>query len=300
MKLVEVVSHRATAPDVAATALDVCAQIGKHAVRCGDRAGFIVNALLFPYLNDAVKMLEAHYATADDIDSAMKVGCGYPMGPFELLDVVGWTSRWPSSGSSTSSSASPASRPRRCSSTWSPPDASAARPAAGSATTRPADRWAAEGRRSGARSAGGAPLGRRPETIEEAADGDWVVRALTGSASTKAYRCPGCDQEIRPATPHVVSWPAYPARLRPRPLGHRVGSRPAPALAHRLLAGAQPPPVARVSTGHRGAVGRFAVLSGGRPGGHGHSGREHPGCGAKNRRSRPRARGGAAPVTIPV
>ena len=51
--------------------------------------GFIVNALLFPYLNDAVRMLEAHYATADDIDTAMKVGCGYPMGPFELLDVVG-------------------------------------------------------------------------------------------------------------------------------------------------------------------------------------------------------------------
>ncbi len=89
MRLVEVVSTIATAPDVQATALDVCAKVGKHAVRCGDRAGFIVNALLFPYLNDAVKMLEAHYATADDIDSAMKVGCGYPMGPFELLDVVG-------------------------------------------------------------------------------------------------------------------------------------------------------------------------------------------------------------------
>ena len=56
---------------------------------CGDRAGFIVNALLFPYLNDAVKMLEAHYATADDIDAAMKTGCALPMGPFELLDVVG-------------------------------------------------------------------------------------------------------------------------------------------------------------------------------------------------------------------
>jgi 3-hydroxybutyryl-CoA dehydrogenase len=89
MKLVEVVSTVATAADVEATALDVARKIGKHAVRCGDRAGFIVNALLFPYLNDAVKMLEAHYATADDIDSAMKVGCGYPMGPFELLDVVG-------------------------------------------------------------------------------------------------------------------------------------------------------------------------------------------------------------------
>jgi 3-hydroxybutyryl-CoA dehydrogenase len=89
MKLVEVVSTVSTAPEVEATVLDVAKKIGKHAVRCGDRAGFIVNALLFPYLNDAVKMLEAHYATADDIDSAMKVGCGYPMGPFELLDVVG-------------------------------------------------------------------------------------------------------------------------------------------------------------------------------------------------------------------
>jgi 3-hydroxybutyryl-CoA dehydrogenase len=89
MKLVEVVSTVSTAPDVEATALDVCAKLDKHAVRCGDRAGFIVNALLFPYLNDAIKMLEAHYASADDIDLAMKVGCGYPMGPFELLDVVG-------------------------------------------------------------------------------------------------------------------------------------------------------------------------------------------------------------------
>jgi 3-hydroxybutyryl-CoA dehydrogenase len=89
MKLVEVVSTIATEPDVAATAHAVCARLGKHAVACADRAGFIVNALLFPYLNDAVRMLEAHYATADDIDAAMKVGCGYPMGPFELLDVVG-------------------------------------------------------------------------------------------------------------------------------------------------------------------------------------------------------------------
>ncbi|RSM49473.1 3-hydroxybutyryl-CoA dehydrogenase [Amycolatopsis balhimycina DSM 5908] len=89
MKLVEVVSTIATAPDVVATASAVCAAVGKHAVHCGDRAGFIVNALLFPYLNDAVKMLEAHYAGANDIDTAMKVGCGLPMGPFELLDVVG-------------------------------------------------------------------------------------------------------------------------------------------------------------------------------------------------------------------
>jgi 3-hydroxybutyryl-CoA dehydrogenase len=58
-------------------------------VVCADRAGIVVNALLFPYLNDAVRMVEASYASADDIDYAMKLGCGYPMGPFELLDVIG-------------------------------------------------------------------------------------------------------------------------------------------------------------------------------------------------------------------
>ncbi|QIK75924.1 3-hydroxyacyl-CoA dehydrogenase family protein [Nocardioides piscis] len=89
MKLVEVVSTVSTAEDVAETVRAVCDRLGKVAVSCGDRAGFIVNALLFPYLNDAVKMLEAHYATADDIDTAMKQGCALPMGPFELLDVVG-------------------------------------------------------------------------------------------------------------------------------------------------------------------------------------------------------------------
>ncbi len=89
MKLVEVVPTVTTAPDVVATVRAVCEQLGKRAVVCGDRAGFIVNALLFPYLNDAAKMLEAHYASADDIDTAMTVGCGHPMGPFALLDVVG-------------------------------------------------------------------------------------------------------------------------------------------------------------------------------------------------------------------
>jgi 3-hydroxybutyryl-CoA dehydrogenase len=89
MRLVEVVSTVATADDVVATVVEVCRRLDKHPVTCGDRAGFIVNALLFPYLNDAVKMLEANYASADDIDVAMKTGCGYPMGPFELLDVVG-------------------------------------------------------------------------------------------------------------------------------------------------------------------------------------------------------------------
>ncbi len=89
MKLVEVVSTVSTSEEVAETTRALCREVGKVAVSCGDRAGFIVNALLFPYLNDAIKMLEAHYATADDIDTAMKQGCALPMGPFELLDVVG-------------------------------------------------------------------------------------------------------------------------------------------------------------------------------------------------------------------
>jgi 3-hydroxybutyryl-CoA dehydrogenase len=89
MKLVEVVSTIATTADVAATARNLARSLGKVPVSCGDRAGFIVNALLFPYLNDAVRMLEAHYASADDIDTAMKVGAALPMGPFQLLDVVG-------------------------------------------------------------------------------------------------------------------------------------------------------------------------------------------------------------------
>ncbi|MEW2342695.1 3-hydroxyacyl-CoA dehydrogenase family protein [Streptomyces griseoaurantiacus] len=89
MKLVEVVRTVLTSDDVHATVREVCAHLRKHPVDCGDRAGFIVNALLFPYLNNAVKMVQEHYATLDDIDAAMKLGGGYPMGPFELLDVVG-------------------------------------------------------------------------------------------------------------------------------------------------------------------------------------------------------------------
>jgi 3-hydroxybutyryl-CoA dehydrogenase len=89
MALVEVVRTIRTSPEAVASARALLADLGKTAIVCADRAGFVVNNLLFPYLNDAVKMLEANYAGVDDIDAAMKVGCGYPMGPFELLDVVG-------------------------------------------------------------------------------------------------------------------------------------------------------------------------------------------------------------------
>jgi 3-hydroxybutyryl-CoA dehydrogenase len=89
MQLVEIVPTVRTDREVTELARAFVAKVDKVGVLCGDRAGFIVNTLLFPYLNDAVKMLESHYATAEEIDTAMKLGCGYPMGPFELMDVVG-------------------------------------------------------------------------------------------------------------------------------------------------------------------------------------------------------------------
>jgi len=88
-RLVEVVRSVRTSPTAVRAAHQLCAALGRTAVTCGDRAGFIADALLLPYLNDAVRMLESNYSTADDIDAAMKLGCGYPAGPFELLDTVG-------------------------------------------------------------------------------------------------------------------------------------------------------------------------------------------------------------------
>jgi 3-hydroxybutyryl-CoA dehydrogenase len=89
MKLVEMVSTVVSDPEVVAECTRLVRSVGKVPVQCSDRAGFIVNALLFPYLNNAITMATENYATQDDIDLAMKRGCGYPMGPFELLDVVG-------------------------------------------------------------------------------------------------------------------------------------------------------------------------------------------------------------------
>ncbi len=88
-QLVEVVSTVSSTPATEAVALDLVVRLGGHPVRCRDRAGFIVDALRFPYLNDAVKMLEANYASADDIDAAMRLGCGYPIGPVAALDEIG-------------------------------------------------------------------------------------------------------------------------------------------------------------------------------------------------------------------
>ena len=89
MSLVEVVRPLTASDATIAAVTGFATACGKEPVEVKDRAGFIVNALLFPYLNNAVRMLENATATRDDIDTAMKGGCNFPMGPLALLDLVG-------------------------------------------------------------------------------------------------------------------------------------------------------------------------------------------------------------------
>ncbi|PYS42829.1 MAG: 3-hydroxybutyryl-CoA dehydrogenase [Acidobacteria bacterium] len=89
MKLVEVVGTITTSPQVLEQAMQFAASLGKVPIRTSDRSGFIVNRLLVPYLLDAIRALEEGVGNVEDIDKGMKLGCGYPMGPFTLLDFVG-------------------------------------------------------------------------------------------------------------------------------------------------------------------------------------------------------------------
>jgi 3-hydroxybutyryl-CoA dehydrogenase len=89
MTLVEVVRPVTALDTTVRAALDFAAACGKEPVEVKDQAGFVVNALLFPYLNNAVRLLEQGVASKEGIDAAMKGGCGFPMGPFALLDLVG-------------------------------------------------------------------------------------------------------------------------------------------------------------------------------------------------------------------
>jgi 3-hydroxybutyryl-CoA dehydrogenase len=89
MALVEVVRAITSSDETIDEATTFATTCGKNAVQVKDQAGFIVNALLFPYLNNAVRLYDAGVASRDDIDAAMKGGCNFPMGPLELLDLVG-------------------------------------------------------------------------------------------------------------------------------------------------------------------------------------------------------------------
>lgn len=89
MKLVEVVRALPTSQETYDLLFEFARAIGKEPITAPDRGGFIVNRLLVPYLLDAIRCLEAGLGTVEDIDKGMKLGCGYPMGPFTLLDFVG-------------------------------------------------------------------------------------------------------------------------------------------------------------------------------------------------------------------
>jgi 3-hydroxybutyryl-CoA dehydrogenase len=89
MALVEIVRAITTSDETIGDATGFATTCGKNPVQVKDQAGFIVNALLFPYLNNAAKLYDAGVASRDDIDAAMKGGCNFPMGPLELLDLVG-------------------------------------------------------------------------------------------------------------------------------------------------------------------------------------------------------------------
>ncbi len=89
MGLVEVVRPLTAEDETISAAIAFVEGCGKKAVEVADRAGFVVNALLFPYLNNAIRLLESGVAAMEDIDEAMRGGCGFPMGPFALLDLVG-------------------------------------------------------------------------------------------------------------------------------------------------------------------------------------------------------------------
>ena len=89
MKLVEVVRTITTSDETVETAFAFAKKLGKEPVRAKDNSGFIVNLLLIPYMLDAIRALENNVATIEDIDKAMQLGAGYPMGPFTLLDFVG-------------------------------------------------------------------------------------------------------------------------------------------------------------------------------------------------------------------
>ena len=89
MKLVEVVRTITTSEETAETAFEFAKKLGKEPIRAKDNSGFVVNLLLIPYMLDAINALEANVASIEDIDKAMQLGAGHPMGPFTLLDFVG-------------------------------------------------------------------------------------------------------------------------------------------------------------------------------------------------------------------
>ena len=127
MKLVEVIRALTTSDETYQAVFAFAASLGKEPITAPDRPGFIVNRLLVPYLLDAIRAYENGLGTLEDIDKGMKLGCGYPMGPFTLLDFVGLDTTYYIANIMFEEFREPRTRRRRCSSAWCWPDAWAGR-----------------------------------------------------------------------------------------------------------------------------------------------------------------------------
>jgi 3-hydroxyacyl-CoA dehydrogenase len=171
MTLVEVVVALDTSPETVARAKAFAERIGKNPIETKDRSGFIVNMLLVPYLMAAVRMYEEGFASREDIDTGMRLGCGHPMGPLTLCDFIGSTCSTPSATPSTRSSNATSTHHSRSSSAWSPAGDWEGSRGAGSSSTSSAGGPGVHGRNSsaglwvsGRRGAGAhLPHPRRPE-----------------------------------------------------------------------------------------------------------------------------------------
>ena len=200
MRLVEVVVPITAAPDTISHGLAFVEACGKEAVEVQDRAGFVVNALLFPYLNNAMRLLEDQVASMEGIDAAMTGGCGFPMGPFALLDLVGLDTSLAILEALHAERGDPSACPRRCCGAWSRRAGSAASPATASTTT------VAETRRG------------RSAVPERATP--WLMRTYSGHSSAAASNAlvpheprPGPDRpldRLRPAHPDRATTPTPP------------------------------------------------------------------------------------------
>jgi 3-hydroxybutyryl-CoA dehydrogenase len=231
MSLVEVVRSIATSDETVTAVKEFAEACGKSPVEVKDRAGFIVNALLFPYLNNAVRMLESGTASRDDIDTAMKGGCNFPMGPLALLDLIGLDTSLAILDALYEEFRDPNFSPAPRCAAWSPPASWAARAARASTTT--------------ARPEPGAPGPAPPPARPTTRPCGRVVR-VPGRSGSASGPCPAAF--VAPATrfapprrrarrssgyPDHSASPPSPSHRRVIPTAHRPHARRLPPWAAR-------------------------------------------------------------------
>ena len=142
MKLIEVVRSIATSDETLEETRALGERLGKRIIVAQDRGGFIVNLLLIPFLTHAIRLYESGFATRDNIDEGMRLGCGHPMGPLQLLDYIGLDTAMFVCDSLTRSMRIATSHLPRCSAAWSPPATRERRAGAVSTSIEPALPWA--------------------------------------------------------------------------------------------------------------------------------------------------------------